>query len=251
MKKMILVLFLLAIIPPMAFAQGDERATIAYGEVAEGELTNADFDQEYIFEGSAGDVVIVQLVAEENADFDPLLYLATVDNEILAQNDDFSGYNARIIFRLPDDGQYMIVATRLGERTGYGTGAFEVTLEEAQVSELGVTIEGVVRSDELTAAHVFVPEADGIYEIKYTHVSGDFYPGFVVQTIPDESTYYEEVASITGIEVLGGTVRVSLVADQIYVMSFQENYYTYSETTEQAVYTINITGEAAKDDGSA
>ena len=250
MKKLLVVLFLLAMVPAMAHAQGDKQ-TIAYGETVQGEVTNADFDQEYIFEGSAGDVAIVQLIADENAEFDPLLYLATADNEILAQNDDFSGYNARIIYRLPDDGQYVIIATRLGERTGTGTGGFEVTLEKAQISELGVTIEGMVRSDEVTASHVFVPEADGIYEIQYTHVSGDFYPGFLVQTIPEDATYYQEVASITGIEVLGGTVRVSLAAGQIYVLSFQENYYTYNETTEQAVYTINITGETVEDGGSA
>jgi hypothetical protein len=251
MKKLILVLLLLTMIPALAYAQSGDSNTIKYGEIVEGELTNIDFDQEYTFEGSEGDVVIVRLIADENADFDPLLYLATSDNEILAQNDDFSGYNARIIYRLPDDGEYMIVATRLGERTGYGSGAYELALEDAQISELGVTIEGVVQSDELTAAHVFVPEADGIYDIEYNQVRGGFYPTFVVQTIPDDATYYEEVASISGIEVLGGTVRVPLKADQIYILTFQENYYSYSETSTQAVYTINITGEAAEDDDSA
>lgn len=252
MKKMILVLLLLTMIPAATYAQGDdERKMIEYGDIVEGEITNAQFDQEYFFEGGAGDVVIVQLVAGDLADFDPLLYLTTADNEILAQNDDFSGYNSRIIYRLPDDSEYMLVATRLGERTGSGTGAFELTLEEAQVSQLGVTIEGVVESDELTAAHVFVPDEDGVYEIEYNHVRGDFYPNFVVQTIPTDATYYEDVASISGREIIGGTVRLSLEAGQMYVLTFQENYYSYSDTTTQAVYTINITGQAAENDDSA
>jgi hypothetical protein len=235
----ILTLGLLTFALP-TYAQVDTAPTIAYGETAAGEITNINFDATYIFEGKAGDIVLIQMIASETADFDPYLYLTTLENTVVAQNDDYYDLNARIIARLPNDGQFQIVATRLGERTGSGEGAFTLTLEKAQTAGAGIVMEGQAVADQSAPTHVFVPEVAGIYTITYTHVRGDYYPSLIISKLPDNSSYEEDVAQISGNFMRGGSITLEVERDAIYILSLEDVYYTYSGGTAEAVYTIKV-----------
>lgn len=114
-----------------------EVTTIEYGEGVEGEITNDAFAQVYCFEGSAGDSVTISMQATDG-DLDTYLLLTdSVLDETFAENDDNTAVrgstDSLIAFTLPQDGAYLIVATRLGTERGdsEGTYALELTLGEA------------------------------------------------------------------------------------------------------------------------
>jgi hypothetical protein len=115
--------------------------TIAYGDVVTGVIGSGQLEQEvyYLFEGSAGDIITISMIAENEDELDTQikLYAASaysgLDTIPIARNDDHRGsnavpgnYNSQITsFILPEDGKYLIIATRI-----YGTGEFTLTLEE-------------------------------------------------------------------------------------------------------------------------
>jgi hypothetical protein len=132
------------------------------------------------------------------------------------------------------------VATRLGERTGSGEGAFTITLEKAQTTGAGIIMEGQVVASEAAPTHVFVPEAAGIYTITYTHVRGDYYPSLVISKLPDNSSYEEDIAQVSGSYMRGGSITLEVDKDAIYIFSLEDTYYTYSGSHAEAVYTIKV-----------
>jgi hypothetical protein len=77
----------------------------------------------YPFEGRAGDTIAVTMTS---VDFDSYLYLQDSRDEILAADDDGAGnLNARIVYTLPADGTYTLVAT---SNTVTRTGAYVLTV---------------------------------------------------------------------------------------------------------------------------
>ena len=254
MKRLLigLCVMVLLVAPMAVYAQdgggddGDIPDTpdnlIEYGASLTGEITNRKFEDIYTFEAEAGDVIVITMSQANDIDgLDPYLYLTTEDNELLAQNDDSSSLNARIVFRVPNEGTYQIVATRLGDRTGSSQGEYVLDLEKPQVSTTDVVIEGTLLSRTASNFHVFVPEEDGLYTITYRHVTGNYYPNIQVQSLVEDNYYYEEVGTLTGRELQGGSLTLEFTADNIYIFSTQENYYDYEDTNRRAVYTIEVT----------
>ena len=243
LKRLLIVTVLLTLLYPATLITAQEETktpVITYGETASGEISNLNFDVEYFFEGEAGDVIVITMFRSETADFDPYLYLTTTENEVLASNDDFFDRNSQIVARLPETRTYQIVATRLGERTGSGQGAYQVTLEKAQPFSSGVTVEGTVEAEQMSAGHVFVPEAAGIYTVTYKQVRGDFYPALVISRIAPDSTYTEEIARLSGQTLRGGSLVLEIEMDSIYIINLQADYYNYETAGTSSVYTINV-----------
>jgi hypothetical protein len=117
--------------PPLPAISEDD--TIAYGDEFVGELTEEGEAQALVFEGSAGDLVTINMNSEA---FDTELRLySEASGEPLILNDGIysgtqPGMNARIsYFQLPEDGSYVIVAT-----TRYGDiGEYTLTLQEGVI----------------------------------------------------------------------------------------------------------------------
>jgi hypothetical protein len=101
---------------------------IAYGETLEGELTADSFRDVYVFQGQAGDSVIIEMnsLNEDDANaLDPLLVLLDSARIPLADNDDIEDgviRNSRIEFTLLDTAYYAIVATRFDQENGVSVG---------------------------------------------------------------------------------------------------------------------------------
>lgn len=72
-------------------------------------LNDNSFFDSYPFSGRAGQQVTISL---QSQDFDPYLLLVDEAGNLLAENDDISGsdYNSQIVFTLPLDGTYRIIA---------------------------------------------------------------------------------------------------------------------------------------------
>jgi hypothetical protein len=107
---------------------------IAYGETLEGELTADSFRDVYVFQGQAGDSVIIEMnsLNEDDANaLDPLLVLLDSARIPLADNDDIEDgviRNSRIEFTLLDTAYYAIVATRFDQENGVSVGPYSLTL---------------------------------------------------------------------------------------------------------------------------
>lgn len=223
------------------FAQSSDLLDIAYGDTLNGEISNRQFDVEYVFTGEQDDIVIINLNRSDSADFDPYLYLTTPENEIIAQNDDFYNLDSRIIAKLPADGDYHIVATRRSERSGSGQGEYQLKLEKGSVSNLDTTIEGQVTLDEAPPTHVFIPETSGVYMIDYNHVRGAYFPGLTVSTITPDYSYEETISQLSGRGLQGGQIHLQLESNVIYILTLEQNSYDYSASTgDFALYTLMV-----------
>jgi CHAT domain-containing protein/tetratricopeptide (TPR) repeat protein len=100
-------------------------------EEGDNQLDDGSLHDVHIFEGEAGQIVRIRLVSKE---FDALLLLQNSLGEELARNDDGTdGTNAEIVFRLPETGQYRILANAYGES---GRGAYQLTVEKSDENRL-------------------------------------------------------------------------------------------------------------------
>lgn len=116
--------------------------SIDYNQTVTGQLSDSVGEQFYTFTGTAGDVVTITMVAEDNNALDSWVWLLTSegfegdDLVPLVDNDDAAdtsvgAYNAQIVdFTLPETGEYTIRATRIGS----GVGNYSLTLESASAA---------------------------------------------------------------------------------------------------------------------
>lgn len=113
----------------------DQRGVefIEYGDTVEGTIDDDAAAAVFCFEGEEGDVVIITMTATDG-DLDTLVAIGTPTlDEIFAENDDISRSNSdsELEFELPDDGVYLIFATRVDLQDGDTEGDYELTLDVA------------------------------------------------------------------------------------------------------------------------
>ena len=243
MKRILVVLTLIVVTLPLTVAAQEgapAQVNIAYGDTASGEVSNRDFEALFFFEGEAGDVVQIEMIAADNADLDAYLYLTTLENEIIAQNDDYFNLNSRIVARLPVDRVYQIVATRNGQRTGRGQGAFQLHLNQVRVVETGVTQEGRAVYGDTPPSHVFVPEAAGIYSMSFRNVRGDYFPAVTISRLQEGYAYEEDIANLNGRFLRSGEMTLEFELDAIYILTVEQSYYSSATAGAAAVYTLSI-----------
>jgi hypothetical protein len=100
------------------------------GQTAPGSINNNNRFDLYVFDGQAGDVVTIDMVATSQ-NLDTLLYLLDTNGVEIASNDDATPdtTDARIAnIVLPQDGEYTIIATRFGGMVGGTIGTYNLTL---------------------------------------------------------------------------------------------------------------------------
>ena len=104
--------------------------SLGYGDQVTGELSDAHFEDYWVFEGTAGDLITISM-ERTSGDLDSYLLLLDPAGRRVAEDDDSGGeLNARIgALALPEDGSYTIIATRLGGADGTGSGEYLLTLD--------------------------------------------------------------------------------------------------------------------------
>jgi len=111
----------LSMAAPLEQKGGTAPILIAYGETVVGSIDNRLYEQAYVFDGQAGDVVTISMVSLDNTlDSYLVLYDAYPSQNPLASDDDSGGNGNALIngYQLPATGRYYIVATRYGRQTG-------------------------------------------------------------------------------------------------------------------------------------
>jgi serine protease Do len=142
---------------------------VACGDAVTGELTPEDTTgfispdhahDAYSFEATGGEYVDITMEGFEvpsddssGSTPDPLLVLLDATLEPIAWDDDSGGgLNARITARLPDDGEYILIATSWGPETYFGY-ALEFSCREQlepDPIECGERISGELTPDDET-----------------------------------------------------------------------------------------------------
>lgn len=142
-----LVLSLMLAIAVPASAQNDASSAlpIQYGQSISSTITDDAPAELFVFNGSAGEIISIDMIAEDTNLLDPRVYLYTeADYEngdpAITENDDFEGLNSRIDqYELPESTSYIIEATRWD-----GEGDYTITLEQAgETTEASGNMDGV------------------------------------------------------------------------------------------------------------
>lgn len=100
------------------------------GTPADGALDNEYFAHIWYFSGNAGEMVTITMSSTDG--LDSYLGLLDADGNVLAEDDDSgggaAGLDAQIAIRLPETGDYIVVAARAGFDAGNTTGSYSLTV---------------------------------------------------------------------------------------------------------------------------
>jgi hypothetical protein len=139
---------------------------LEYGDTATGSLDWSGEREEWRFEGEEGDTVAISMVGQ-GALYDTYLELYGPDGSPLISNDDGGGGLSSLIqdFRLPEDGEYLIIARAYGSEIG----PYEITLNEVQITEnpisYGRSADGELTNTTSREYWIFEGEAGDIITI--------------------------------------------------------------------------------------
>ncbi len=141
---------------------------IVYGASVEGSIEDSAHTVLYSFEGGRRDRVAISM-RTTRGDLVPAVVLLDADGRELARSWDEVADDAQISgFDLPEDGNYTIVATRVGRIFGSTTGVFELTLDaDPNSPEAGIFSEELAYADELSGEIT-----DEVPALSYTFAAG-------------------------------------------------------------------------------
>lgn len=248
-KALVLVLTVLLVsMMGMATVQAQD-STIEYGQTVSGEITNAAFEIAYTFSGSAGDALVIEMLAvDEYGDLSsPELILLDSQNNIVGDTTQqfsfFGRFSASYLaVVLPADDTYTILATRRDGRTGDSVGEFNLTLVVPTVLEADTAVSGTVSSEG--SYDYYVATGDTAFSLLYSKSAGEFWPEVSVNILDPEDGAITGVGYITGDNLTVGAIG-SFPAGQVYFItvgshrsSFMTNEYYFDEAT--ADYSLTL-----------
>lgn len=163
-------------------APGNLRSVpLAYGQRIEGVIVEERPAEQYTFQGSANDQVLIRMEALDR-ELDPFLYLYGPEGEIVGQDDDSGGgRNAELATVLPVDGEYTILATRFGRENGSGAGGYVLSLNQG-VASFAPDAQFVPQvEDSLPADFAGLPQLHYRDTVGGTITDEEYYRAFVFQ----------------------------------------------------------------------
>jgi hypothetical protein len=108
----------------------DKAVLLDYGMQASGSIDAANINRYYLVEAKRGDVLTVE-ATRTRGNLDPIVLLYTADLRPLVGNDAGArGRFARITaYRVPRDGEYIIIVSRFNRQTGVTAGDFSLKVD--------------------------------------------------------------------------------------------------------------------------
>jgi len=141
----------------------------------------------YNFVGAAGDVIDIEMSAQES-DLDTFLLILDPKGREIARNDDMetqAGDSAIRGVHLPESGNYVIVATRYGQEFGGTFGDFQLLVSTGSGEQFGTfsrnigydgLFENTMDSDSDQHIYTFRATAGDVITIQLTNLSGSLDP---------------------------------------------------------------------------
>lgn len=232
----LLSIALLALFIPSAGAQEGSGA-IAYGETVSGEVSDQAFEVPFVFTGAANDVVVAQLQGADGFD-NPMLILLDAENNILAN---VRSYNqVTLAAALPTGGQFTILASRDGGRTGRSGGKFDLTLLKPPVLTAGAGSDGIVA--ERDATQFFVVDAEGAFTLNYERTQGEVGLQVVAsQMRANDNENFEEILGVLeGMHVNSGSLNVVSSEEGVFLVRVAASEFYYSDAPANTSFTLTL-----------
>jgi hypothetical protein len=146
---------------------------IEYGQMLAGTINDSRFMQAYLFDGNAGDQLIVNMSYVGVDTLDSYVFLFGPNGNILDSDDDSgSDHNSQLEVILPVNGMYRLVLTRCGQREGDSYGDFTASIE---------LVFSLPSKAEQAAEALYSILGDGINETSQVYVIGPVEPGTVIR----------------------------------------------------------------------
>lgn len=175
--------------------------TLNDGDQVTGTIDSNNYEFRFDLDGTAGDVINLELRADES-DLDTLLQVLSPDGNVLAENDDEDFISTDSVLtglQLPEDGTYTVVVTRFNGADGLSEGDFVLTVTFGE----SVGVDTDTTDDTDTDADVDDTDTDNIDVDTVTAIAiGDTVQGEITNSnFEDEYTFEASAGAAVTIEV--------------------------------------------------
>ncbi|MBC8170679.1 MAG: hypothetical protein H7X77_03370 [Anaerolineae bacterium] len=241
MTKLLRLLSVAALLLVVSLVSAQDAENIEYGDVAEGEMTEDEFEFNYTFEGTEGDVVIVSFrPVEEFGDLgSPIIIVTDEDGDTVADTTDaFVFGNLIVAAELENDGEYNIFLTRADGRSGDSVGEFTLELINLPILEVGSPLEAE-ETDSDSRSQYYAVKSDENWGLSYLKLDGSMEVEVAVNTIDTTSASLIEVASVDGDMMNEAAIGIFEGGDT-YVVSIGEPLFAFNFDTVDAEYSLEL-----------
>ncbi|NPV67006.1 MAG: hypothetical protein HPY64_07670 [Anaerolineae bacterium] len=157
--------------------------SISIGQTVTGQINNTTYEQDWTFDGTAGDTVTVTMIST-GGDLDPYLSLLDSAGMELVSNDDSviplrNSLDSQLSFILPATGRYVIRASRFAGSDGSSSGTYELTLSaggpfsSSTPISINQTVTGEISNTSFGQVWSFEGQAGQVVVITMRATSGD------------------------------------------------------------------------------
>lgn len=240
MLKALRLMFVLLLVIAGSLTVVYAQDSIGYGDIVEGEMTEDDYEFEYTFEGSEGDVVLVVFrPVEEFGDLSsPIMMLMDASGDTVADTtDQFVFGELNLAAELPDDGEYTLLVTRADGASGESLGEFTVELLNLEVLEAGSPVEDETDSDSRPAYYAVKTEEN--WGLSYLKTDGTMETAIMVNTINDDNASLNEVASVDGDMLTEAAIGI-FEGGETYIVSVGEPLFAFNFNTVEVEFTLEL-----------
>jgi len=175
----IIVLVIVIIGASITFAQD----SLTYGDTVTGELSDDTAEVSFTFEGTAGDVVVVEVrETEQFSDLNyPFLTLQDPSGEVVAQSNEFGFKSAVLVVGLQDDGTYTVIVSGSPNYEASETvGEFALTLEQATPLAESEVVSGEITLDDAT--YYLVESSNARFNLRFDR-GGQGFPPITINVV--------------------------------------------------------------------
>jgi len=224
MKRLSILFMFVLLLVPVAMVNAQEALEV--GVPVAGEITNAEFEVEFTFTGTGGDVILLSMpTLDEDGysnDLDGELILIDSEGSIVASTAQNYDFYVVLATQLPADDDYTVIATRSDGRAGDTEGTFELELIVPDAMGMDGSTTGSAGSE--TGSEYFVINSEEDFIFLYSKTEGDFYPEIEVKILNDNNSGLDDFA------IASGDLDRAALGDfdaGIYVIEISEgfNYY--------------------------
>ncbi len=236
LKRLLIPVFVLVALFGATVANAQE--SLAYGDTVEANMTATEYEFEYTFTGTAGDVIIIDFQpVDQFGDLDdPVIVLTNADGVVASTVNAFSFGEATLFTQLPGDGDYTILATREGGVAGESVGEFTLTLLVAEVLEPGAVVSGSSANDE--RLNYYTVNTESNFAVSYVKTGGDMPVDVILNTIDEESADLEELGLLRGAAITEGIFGV--FPGGLYILSVGEEQFNFAFDAQTADFNIEL-----------
>jgi hypothetical protein len=254
MRKLMSLLLAAIIVAGGVMALSDSGAVHAQGggttlplnEWVEGSVSPTEFEIPYTFSATAGELILIEMY-DNAADYsvDPKLILSDSSGTQLAEDDDTVGLGAVIVFEVPADGEYSLLATTAFGADGTDEGTYIIRASQVTPLEVGSTIETTIYaedSENVPVVSVIRPEADVTLAFSFTQEPSDLYVSLSLEAEPvDEFDFGNTVFELSETSGLSGaTLNAPLTAGETYLFVVQKAPFSFSFDTTESTVSVTV-----------